>query len=153
VYGPHISALYVRSSVLERSVSSVVHHFLKVEKIAYKLQPGGPGYEIVYGSTGVMQYLLSLTPANNLQATFNAIATHEQALLVKLLGYLTDEKQKARGVKIVGEEEVSLNRLPTISFVVVGDRPLDSKAIVAHFDKHGGVSNLNPIRSLIQRLR
>jgi len=117
-----------------------------VEKIAYKLQPGGPGYEIVYGSTGVVQYLLSLTPANNLQATFNAIATHEQALLVKLLGYLTDEKRKARGVKIVGEEEVSLNRLPTVSFVVVGDRPLDSKAIVAHFDKHGGVSNLRPIR-------
>jgi len=140
VYGPHISALYVRSSVLETSVAPLVHHFLKADTIAYKLQPGGPGYETVYGSTGVVQYLLSLTPANNLQATWDAIADHEQLLLRKLLGFLTDEKRKARGVRIVGEEEVTLNRVPTVSFLVVGDRPLDSKDVVAVFDKKGGVS-------------
>src|SRR5271168_810901 len=95
VYGPHISALYVRSSVLQHSVTQIVHHFLKVKNVAYKLQPGGPGYEIVYGTTGVNAYLLSLTPKkNNLRA-----AAHEQTILQPLMSFLTDPAQKARGVR------------------------------------------------------
>ncbi|KAF9528983.1 selenocysteine lyase [Crepidotus variabilis] len=139
VYGPHISALYVRSSVLEHSVTSLVHHFLDVATVAYKLQPGGPGYELVYGTTGVNPYLLSLTTENNLKATFDAIAAHEQKLLERLLGFLTDDKRKERGVRIVGDEKVSMNRVPTVSFVVVGDKPLMSRDVVTVFDKKGGI--------------
>lgn len=141
VYGPHISALYVRSAALQHSVTQIVHHFLKVENVAYKLQPGGPGYEIVYGTTGVNAYLLSLTPKNDLKATFEAIAAHEQTILEPLLSFLTDPAQKARGVRIVGEETVNLQRLPTVSFVVIGQRPLKSRDIVDVFDKKGGVSD------------
>ncbi|KAJ3496118.1 hypothetical protein NLJ89_g10529 [Agrocybe chaxingu] len=43
VYGPHISAMYVRASVLQGSVTSIAHHFLKVTNVGYKLMPGGPG--------------------------------------------------------------------------------------------------------------
>ncbi|KAF8961498.1 pyridoxal phosphate-dependent transferase [Flammula alnicola] len=139
VYGPHISGLYVRSSVLENSVTPIVHHFLKVDKVAYKLQPGGPGYEIVYGSTGVIPYLLSLTPKNDLRASFDAIAAHEQTLIKPLISFLIDPVQRERGVRIVGEETVNLDRVPTISFVVVGQRPLKSRAIVDFFDKKGGI--------------
>ncbi|KAF8997914.1 pyridoxal phosphate-dependent transferase [Cyathus striatus] len=139
VYGPHISGLYVRGSVLKESVTPIVHHFLKVESVAYKLQPGGPGYETVYGTTGVVDYLLSLTPENSLKASFDAIAVHEQTLLKPLLEFLTDPTQKERGVRIVGEETVDLNRAPTISFVVVGQRALKSKAIVRLFDQKGGI--------------
>lgn len=141
MYGPHISGLYVRASVLEHSITPIVHHFLKVDKIAYKLQPGGPGYEIVYGSTGVLPYLLSLTPANNLQASFAAIAAHEQTLLAPLIAFLTDPVQRARGVRIVGEETVNLERVPTVSFVIVGERAIRSPDVVAFFDKKGGVSD------------
>ena len=140
MYGPHISALYVRSSALQHSVTQIVHHFLKVENVAYKLQPGGPGYEIVYGTTGVNAYLLSLTPKKDLKATFEAIATHEQTILEPLMSFLTDPAQKARGVRIVGEEAVNLERVPTVSFVVIGQRPLKSRDIVDVFDKKGGVS-------------
>lgn len=107
--------------------------------MAYKLQPGGPGYEIVYGTTGVNKYLLSLTPKNDLKATFEAIAAHEQTILEPLMSFLTAPPQKARGVRIVGEETVNMERVPTVSFVVVGQHPLKSRDIVDVFDKKGGV--------------
>lgn len=127
--------------MLQHSVTQIVHHFLKVENVAYKLQPGGPGYEIVHGTTGVNAYLLSLTPKNDLKATFEAIAVHEQTILEPLMSFLTDPAQKARGVRIVGEETVNLERVPTVSFVVVGQRPLKSRDIVDVFDQKGGVSD------------
>ncbi|KAJ7703924.1 PLP-dependent transferase [Mycena rosella] len=138
VYGPHISALYVRAASLSSSVSSLVHHFLPSDG-PYKLQPGGPGYEALYGTTSVLPYLLSLTPANDLAATFAAIAAHETTLAEKLLGYLTAPAQVARGLRVVGVEAPSTDRLPTVSFVVVGDRPMGSKDVVRVFDRRGGI--------------
>ncbi|KAJ3998236.1 pyridoxal phosphate-dependent transferase [Lentinula boryana] len=139
VYGPHISALYVRLSSLHDSVAAITHHFLKVDKKSYKLQPGGPGYELVYGTTGVLPYLLSLTPENDLQASFDAIAAHEQKLVQPLLAFLTAPKQIERGVRIVGEENAGVTRVPTISFIVVGERATKSSDIVKVFDKKGGI--------------
>lgn len=133
--------MYVRAHALEHSVTKIVHHFLDVDTVAYKLQPGGHGYELVYGTTGVIQYLLSLTPKNDLRATFDAIAAHEQTLLHPLISFLVDPVQKERGVRIVGEETVNLERVPTVSFVVTGQRPLKSRTIVDFFDKKGGVRN------------
>jgi hypothetical protein len=124
--------------VLASSVSSIAHHFLKAEH-AYKLQPGGPGYETVYATTSVIPYLLSLTPANDLAATFDAIAAHEVKLVTALLSYLMAPEQVARGLRVVGVEEPSANRLPTVSFVIVGDRPMRSKDVVKVFDERGGV--------------
>ncbi|KAJ6626088.1 pyridoxal phosphate-dependent transferase [Mycena sp. CBHHK59/15] len=138
VYGPHISALYVRAPALAVSVSSIVHHFLRAEH-AYKLQPGGPGYEAVYGTTAVLPYLLSLTPAGDLDATFAAIAAHETTLVTKLLAYVTAPEQAARGLRVVGVEEPVADRVPTVSFVVVGDRPMRSKDVVKVFDQRGGI--------------
>ncbi|KAF8235510.1 selenocysteine lyase [Tricholoma matsutake] len=139
VYGPHISVLYARESCLESSISSIVHHFLDVKSTSYKLQPGGPGYELVYGSTGINDYLLSLTSHNDFSKTFEAIAAHEQTLVEPLLSYLTHPDQQARGIRVVGDEKGGLSRVPTISFVVVGQRPLKSKDIVQVFDQKGGV--------------
>jgi len=138
VYAPHISALYVRAPALKTSVTSIVHHFLHAEH-AYKLQPGGPGYETLYGTTSALPYLLSLTPANDLTATFEAIAAHETKLVTALLSYLTAPEQAARGIRVVGVEEPGPTRLPTISFVVVGDRPMRSKDVVKVFDERGGI--------------
>ncbi|KAF6763695.1 pyridoxal phosphate-dependent transferase [Ephemerocybe angulata] len=101
----------------DNSVSPLVHHFIKADDISYKLQPGGPGYETVYATTGVNQYLLSLTPANDLNASFAAIAAHEQTLLET--------------------DTVGLNRAPTISFVVVGEHAMQSKDVVKDFDAEG----------------
>ncbi|KAL0570855.1 hypothetical protein V5O48_011097 [Marasmius crinis-equi] len=139
VYGPHTSALYVRHSTLKNTVSSIVHHFLDVHHTSYKLQPGGPGYELVYGTTGVLPYLLSLTPSNDLKASFEAIAEHEQKLIDPLLHYLTAPEQVERGVRVVGDEKGGMERVPTISFVVVGKKAMKSKDVVKVFDAKGGV--------------
>ena len=93
----------------------------------------------------MLPYLLSLTPSNDLDATFDAIAEHEQTLLHRLLGYLTDTKQVERGVRIVGDGNVSMARVPTISFVVSGDhwhKAIRSQDIVKAFDKKGGVRHI-----------
>ncbi|KAI0061928.1 PLP-dependent transferase [Artomyces pyxidatus] len=137
VYGPHISALYARSSSLQNSLTPLTHHFLRVDDTSYKLQPGGPGYETVYGTTGVLEYLRALTPSGDLDDAFAAIAEHEQALVEPLLAYLLS--QESRGVRIVGDERGGLSRAPTVSFVIVGERPIKSKEVVRAFDQKGGV--------------
>ena len=95
-----------------------------------------------YSTTAVLHYLLSLTPSNDLDATFDAIAEHKQILQHRLLGYATDSKQVERGVRIVGDGNVSMTRVPTICFVVSHDhwhKSIRSQDIVEAFDKRGGV--------------
>lgn len=137
VYGPHASALYARAPALTHSLSSLAHHFLAVAAKPYKLQPGGPGYELVYGCTAVPPYLKALAPAGTLAAAFDAVAAHEQELLRLLLGYL--RSKEARGVRIVGDEFEGPSRVPTVSFVVVGERAMRSKDVVKAFDEKGNV--------------
>jgi len=118
---------------------------------------GGPGFELVYGVTGVLEYLLAISGSTSssslegpdpetqarLKATFTAIAKHEQTLAKRLLGYMTSEKLVKRGVRIVGEDTANDRRTPTISFVVVkgetGDA-ISGKDIVEVFDAQGTVS-------------
>jgi selenocysteine lyase/cysteine desulfurase len=135
VYGPHVSALYVRRSALA-ALTSLAHHFLQVSDKAYKLEPGGPGYELVYGASAVLPYLLSITPARSLDATFAAIAAHEQTLLEPLLQWLGSKHE--RGVRIVGQGG-GADRVPTVSFVVVGPRAIRSRDVVKVFDQKGGI--------------
>ncbi|KAG2129556.1 pyridoxal phosphate-dependent transferase [Suillus bovinus] len=139
VYGAHNAAFYVRSVALKTSLKSIAHHFLEVDDKPYKLQPDGQGYELVYGATAVVPYLKSLTPEDDLAASFDAIANHEQTLLAPLLGFLTDARQFDRGVRIVGTSEIDLSRVTTVSFVVVGQNAIKSKDIVGAFDKKGEI--------------
>lgn len=166
MYGPHISALYTRLSKLP-NLTPLTHHFLSpsVDKVSYKLTPGGPGYELAYAITGVLEYLLSISPISGptssaslqdpgsiysdaetqtrLKATFAAISKHEQTLVKKLLGHLTSEKLVRRGVRVVGEEMTSERRVPTISFVVVKGETgnaIGGKDVVEIFDARGTVS-------------
>ncbi|KAK7455083.1 hypothetical protein VKT23_010954 [Stygiomarasmius scandens] len=119
MYGPHAAALYVRSPV-HQSSSSVAH-------------------ELVYGSTGILPYLLSLTAENDLQSSFDAITSHEHTLVEPLLAFFTHPEQRARGLMIVGSEEADANRVPTISFVVQGRNPIPSQEIVKSINRRGGV--------------
>jgi selenocysteine lyase/cysteine desulfurase len=116
VYGPHAAALYARP-VKNYPRSSVAH-------------------ELVYGTTGILPYLLSLTPYNDLKSSFDAIARHEHSLLEPLLAFLTHPDQRKKGLMIVGEETASTSRVPTVSFVVQG---VESKEIVKMVNRRGGV--------------
>jgi hypothetical protein len=137
--------MYVRKKALEKSVHSVVHHFLSpsCDSIGYKLQPAGPGYEAVWGTTAVVPYLEGLTPAGTVEAGYDSISAHDCELARNLLGYLTAPKQRGRGIRVVGSEDAGPDRMPTVSFVVVestdGKAPMSSKAVVARFDEMGKV--------------
>jgi selenocysteine lyase/cysteine desulfurase len=136
--------MYVRESLFSSSLTSINHHFLPSSGNSYMLQPGGIGYEVNYAVTGVLPYFLSLSPNEHrldtddaLREAFLRITKHEMELTERLLGYL--KTKRGRGVRIVGDEDVSPLRVPTISFVITGNRALSSKQVVQHFDKKGNV--------------
>jgi selenocysteine lyase/cysteine desulfurase len=131
VYRPHVSALYVRRSALA-ALMSLAHHFLQVSDKAYKLEPGDPGHELVYGASAVLLYLLFIMPSHSLDAIFVAIAAHEQTLLEPLLQWLGSKHDG--GVRIVGQGG-GMDRVPTVSFVVVGPWAIWSRDVVKVFDQ------------------
>ncbi|KAI0090840.1 PLP-dependent transferase [Irpex rosettiformis] len=141
VYGPHLAALYTRKTSLQNSLTALTHHFLPFDSTSLKLQPGGPGYELPYAITAIPEYLRSLTPSGTLEDAFKAIADHEQTLVQPLLAYL--KSQESRGVHIVGDENASLSRVPTISFVVQGEKPIPSREVVKAFDDKGYIGIRN----------
>lgn len=139
MYGPHIAVLYARAASIQNSLSSLAHHFLSVDAKSYKLQPGGPGYELVYGCSAIPPYLKSLSNSQTLEATFDCIMEHEQVLIIRLLKYLGSDWCVRRGVRIVGDHLPSTMRVPTISFVIIGEHPVRSQDVVKAFDQRGDV--------------
>jgi hypothetical protein len=142
VFGPHVSILYTRTASLH-ALTSIVDHFRKVDTLPRKLQPGGPGYELVYSTTAILPYLLSLSPSNSLNASFEAIASYERKLLGVLLGFLTAPEQVKRGVRVLGDDKVGTSRVPIVSFVVTGQRAIRSKEVVKVYDAKGEVNAIS----------
>jgi len=77
---------------------------------------------------------------------YERIKAHEALLSKILLGHLTSDQARAKGVKVVGPEGVE-GRAPTISFVVVQEvrkgvwkKKMNSRDIVKVFDDEGKVS-------------
>ncbi|KAI0253735.1 pyridoxal phosphate-dependent transferase [Lactifluus subvellereus] len=131
VFGPHISALYARTASLRSSLTALTHHFYRFDDVGSKLQPGGSGYELVYGAAGVPTYLRSLTPAGTLEATFEASAAHEYTLSERFLSFL---RGYAPRVLVVGD-----------AFVVKGIRNQDIIGIrYGHFYAYTLVNELDP---------
>lgn len=135
VYGPHSSVMYTRRSSRE-ALASLAHYFLASP--TYKLAVGGPGYELTYSTSVVLDYLKSVTSKDDLNASFAAIAHHERILMAPLMEFLLSPEANARGVRIVGPENIDA-RAPTISFVVVGDKAIKSADVVAAFDQKGNI--------------
>ena len=100
----------------------------------------------MYGCTAVPPYLHSLSPSGTFEDAFSLIAAHEQTLVAPLLEYLRG--RYARGVRIVGDEFSGPTRVPTVSFVVVGERAIRSPDVVRVVDAKGGVSIISTIMLL-----
>ncbi|KAH7098770.1 PLP-dependent transferase [Auriculariales sp. MPI-PUGE-AT-0066] len=133
VYGAHVSALYTRATSRD-ALASIAHYFLT--KPTYKLAIGGPLYEMAFSTTPVLTYLESLDQSGDadLDKAFATVAKHETTLMQPLLDFLLSDAAKARGVRVVGPETVQ-DRVPTVSFVVIGDRAMKSADVVAEVDK------------------
>jgi hypothetical protein len=167
LYGPHTAALYTRRAAL-KTLSSIAHHFHspRYDDLPFKLQPGGPGYELTYASAAVLPYLISLSSPSAsglidseellrakskaelrtaLEHTSALFEAHERTLMEPLLSFLKSEKMYARGVRIVGLETCD-GRAPTVSFVVVdtpgGRKGVKSREIVEKVDEIRTVSSV-----------
>lgn len=147
-YGPHISAFYSKKQHLE-TLSNINHFFLE-DELTYKLQPGNLNFELTYGLTGVLDYLVGLDKLDSSNAiasdktgneslgtnvalakAFQLIANQERALQTKLLDFLNSKSN----VRVIGRSDPDRSqRVPTISFVVDG---MKSSSIVEQVDPHG----------------
>jgi cysteine desulfurase family protein (TIGR01976 family) len=136
VFGPHYAVLWGKRDLL-LSLPSLNHHFIGVDVLPYKLQPGNVNFELSYGCAGIADYLVAMGGAfgvnggarEKMQTAFDVFAKHEDALAEMLLSYLRSKKS----VRIIGRDRVTNGeRMPTISFVVDG-KP--SESIVRHVDQ------------------
>jgi cysteine desulfurase family protein (TIGR01976 family) len=137
VFGPHHGVLYGKYDRL-LELANLSHHFIPLDKIPGKLQPGNPNYELSYGATAIPEYLVALGERSGaaagasrrarMHAAFDAIADHEALLAERLLAWLRERND----VRIIGPASSSRAvRVPTISFVVEGR---DSDTVVRAID-------------------
>lgn len=137
VYGPHVAALWGRRELL-LGLGRLNHEFVRDDDVPYKLQPGGPCYELAAALPAALDYLVevgrragapvSCPQRQALAQAFSAIASHEESLAAPLLDFL----RLRRGVRIVGHPSPDrARRAPTVSFVIDGR---DSAEVVERID-------------------
>ena len=137
VYGPHLAALWGRRASFA-ALGKLNHEFVADDDVPYKLQPGGPCYELAAALPAIVDYLAELgrragaDPGAGrraaLAAGFAAIAAHEERLAARLLDFLAAR----RDVRVIGEPSPArARRAPTVSFV---SERADSDAIVRRVD-------------------
>jgi len=138
-YGPHYAMLYGKKQIL-LDLPGNNHYFIGKNESPYKFQPGHVNFEFAWGMTGLPAYLQDLysfyfpdspasDPQEKLSAVFRLISGHEHLLSDRLLTFLNSKKE----VRIIGQNQATPTRVPTISFVV-GDR--DSESVVREVDLH-----------------
>ncbi len=121
VFGPHCALMYARGELLD-GLSNINHQFMDGTHEAGKLELGGFPYELLYGAAGVPEYLNALTRQlggdESANTGWQAIAVHEADLCGRLLAFLNSRSD----IEIIGPDHMSDTRLPTVSFVVDGQR-------------------------------
>ena len=124
VFGPHYAVMFGRYDLL-KELDGLYHYFYGKDKVPAKLEPGNASYELAYSATGIVDYLTALgersgaesSGRESLAAAFDAIASHEQMLGERLLGWLRDRPD----LRIIGHANGDRSdRVPTISFKVAG---------------------------------
>ena len=144
VYGPHLSAMYVRRSLLEQ-VHGQNHFFIPEDALPYKLQPGNVTHELAAGLPGIGAYLdgvaehhqiKDITRRDRWRGVFELFAAHEQRLAARLLDFL----QAHPRCRVIGPTSADREvRAPTIAFVVDGMKssevvpPLDERHIAVRW--------------------
>ncbi|MBN9047592.1 MAG: cysteine desulfurase-like protein [Rhizobiales bacterium] len=119
-YGPHYAVMYGKYDLL-LELDGLYHYFYGKDKVPGKLEPGNPNYELAYATCGIVDYLCELgsragatgTVRQKIEAAFEAITQHEDALTERLLAYLRSRND----CRIVGQTvNRDSKRVPTISF-------------------------------------
>ena len=139
VYGPHLSAIYGRESLL-LAARGQNHDFIAEDRLPYKFQPGNVTHELAAGLPGIVDYLDGLASHHQLAyfevrqrhaAVFAMLAAHEATLAARMLeGLLALD-----AVTVLGPHDPDPNiRVPTFAFTVDGR---DASTIPPLLDPHG----------------
>jgi cysteine desulfurase family protein (TIGR01976 family) len=133
VYGPHCAVLYCREASLD-SLANLNHLFMEDYEGPAKLEPGAFPYELLYGATGVPDYLNELGsragPGGAASAAYAAMEDQERRLGRRFLAFL----DACPAVEVMGPSGDSTTRLPTVSFAIANTK---SSTIPPICDRHG----------------
>jgi cysteine desulfurase family protein (TIGR01976 family) len=138
-FGPHYAVMYGKDANWLQ-LPRLNHYFIAEDDLPYKMEPGGENYELVYGLTGLGEYLNAISLAHgghaehpireHFEYCFQLFSEHEELLTARLLAYLNS----IENLKIIGPNSAAHSkRVATISFVVKG---MDSSDIIKEVDKH-----------------
>lgn len=133
-YGPHYAVMYGKHEHL-LELDTLYHYFYGKDKVPGKLEPGNPSYECAYSTLAIRDYFAGLggaapTQRASIEAGFAAVTAQEDALVERLLSYLTARND----CRVFGATtNVGSKRIPTVAFRFDGrDSGALSKAMDAH---------------------
>ena len=139
VYGPHLSAIYGRASLL-LAAEGQNHAFIPDDRIPYKLQPGNVTHELAAGLPGITDYLDGVAAHHEVQhldararhaAVFELFTAQEARLCARMLEGLLQHD----AISVIGSRDPSPSvRVPTIAFTVKGRHASEVPPL---FDPHG----------------
>lgn len=133
-YGPHYAVMYGKHEHL-LELDTLYHYFYGKDKVPGKLEPGNPSYECAYSTLAIRDYFAGLggsasTPRAAIEAGFAAVTAQEDALVDRLLSYLTARND----CRVFGATtNVGSKRIPTVAFRFDGQ---DSGAMAKAMDAH-----------------
>ncbi len=132
-YGPHYAVMYGKYDYL-LELDTLYHYFYGKDKVPGKMEPGNPSYECAYSTVAIRDYFTGLGTGQSARARlasgFTAIAAQEDALVGRLLSYLTSRND----CQIFGAtHNEDSQRIPTVAFRFDGR---NSGAVAKAMDGH-----------------
>lgn len=133
-YGPHYAVMYGKHDHL-LELDTLYHYFYGKDKVPGKLEPGNPSYECAYSTLAIRDYFAALggaapTPRAAIESAFKAVTAQEDALVERLLSYLTARND----CRVFGATtNAGSKRIPTVAFRFDGhESGVLAKAMDAH---------------------
>lgn len=120
-YGPHYAVMYGKHDHL-LELDTLYHYFYGKDKVPGKLEPGNPSYECAYSTLAIRDYFAGLGEGAagtraKIEAGFSAVTAQEDALVGRLLSYLTARND----CRVFGATtNRNSQRIPTVAFCFDG---------------------------------
>lgn len=120
-YGPHVGVLYSRPGLLDRLPADRLR---TTEQVApYSIETGTLNHAAMAGVSAAIDFIGSLGEGSTLReklvSAYSTISRHEFALASRLHEHLRD----IDGIQVVGQNFLSTDRTPTVSFTLAGKTP------------------------------
>jgi len=123
-YGPHVGILYSRNGLLDELPTERLR--TQDSDSPYRIETGTLNHAAIAGVKAAIEYLGSLGAGTNLRecivSAMYRIASHEHRLALRLYEGL----KQIPGVDVYGPPFDSVQRAPTISFIVSGHSPVET---------------------------